>query len=318
MTFRILLALLMAASSAALAQSFPSKPMRILVPGPAGSSPDIRARQIGQKLAEALGQPVVVENRPGGAGLIAAREAAKSAPDGHTLLLALINNAIGDVLKPDPCCRLNQELIPVSRFTMTPLVLAVHPSLQVRTLVDYIQQAKQKRGGMTYASHGPGSISQLVGEWLKSETGTDILEVPYKAVNAELTDLIAGQVMTAYIVPQVIVAAVKSEKLRALAVFGPSRINVLPDVPTAKEAGLPGMEALAWNGIFVPAGTPRPVIDVLHRELVRAFNAPDVKAQVTATGSYIAADTPEEFAAFIRAENQKWGKVIRDANIKPD
>jgi tripartite-type tricarboxylate transporter receptor subunit TctC len=300
------------------AQGFPSKPMRILVPSPAGSSPDIRARQIAPKLAEALGQPVIVENRPGGAGLIAAREAAKSAPDGHTLLLALINNAIGDVLKPDPCCRLNQELMPVSRFTMTPLLVVVHPSLQVRSLVDYIQLAKQKRGSMTYASHGPGSISQLVGEWLKAETGTDILEVPYKAVNAELTDLVGGQVLTAFPVPQVVVAAVKSQKLRALAVLGPSRIDVLPEVPTAKEAGLPGMEALAWNGIFVPAGTPRPVIDTLHRELVRAYNAPEVKSQVIATGSYVAADTPEQFAAFIRAESEKWGKVIREAKIKPD
>ena len=302
----------------ALAQAFPSKPMRILVPGPAGSSPDIRARQIGTKLAEALAQPVIVENRPGGAGLIAAREAAKSAPDGHTMLLALINNAIGDVLKPDPCCRLNQELLPVSRFTMTPLLVVVHPSLQVRTLVDYIQLAKQKRGSMTYASHGPGSISQLVGEWIKSETGTEILEVPYKAVNAELTDLVGGQVMTAFPVPQVVAAAVKSQKLRALAVLGGARINVLPDVPTAKEAGLPGMEALAWNGIFVPAGTPRAVIEILHRELVRAYNAPDVKNQVLATGSYVAADTPEEFAAFIRSENEKWGKVIREAKIKPE
>jgi tripartite-type tricarboxylate transporter receptor subunit TctC len=298
------------------AQSFPSKPMRILVPGPAGSSPDIRARQIGTKLSEALGQPVIVENRPGGAGLIAAREVAKATPDGHTMLLALINNAIGDVLKPDPCCRLNQELLPVSRFTMTPLLIVVHPSVPARSLVDYVQLAK--KGSMTYASHGPGSISQLVGEWIKSETGADILEVPYKAVNAELTDLIGGQVQTAFPVPQVVVSAVKSEKLRALAVLGPSRINVLPDVPTAKEAGLPGMEALAWNGIFVPAGTPRPVIDVLHRELVRAFHAPDVKNQVIATGSTVAADTPEEFAAFIRAENEKWGKVIREAKIKPE
>jgi len=301
-----------------LAQGFPSKPMRILVPGPAGSSPDIRARQIAGKLSEALGQPVIVENRPGGAGLIAAREAAKSAPDGHTLLLALINNAIGDVLKPDPCCRLNQELVPVSRFTMTPLLVVVHPSLQVRSLIDYIQLAKQKRGSMTYASHGPGSISQLVGEWIKAETGTEILEVPYKAVNAELSDLVGGQVLTAFPVPQVVVAAVKSQKLRALAVLGPSRIDVLPEVPTAKEAGLPGMEALAWNGIFVPAGTPRPVIDTLHRELVRAYNAPDVKSQVVGTGSYVAADTPQEFAAFIRAENEKWGKVIREAKIKAE
>ena len=160
-------------------EAFPTKPMRILVPSPAGSSPDIRARQISTKLSEAFGQPVIVENRPGGAGLIAAREAAKSPPDGHTLLLALINNASGDVLKPDPCCRLNQELLPVSRFTMTPLLVVVHPSLQARSLVDYIQLAKQKRGAITYASHGPGSIAQLVGEWIKTETGTEILEVPY-------------------------------------------------------------------------------------------------------------------------------------------
>lgn len=299
-------------------QGFPSKPMRILVPGPAGSSPDIRARQIAGKLSEALGQPVLVENRPGGAGLIAAREAAKAAPDGHTLLLALINNAIADVLKPDPCCRLNQELLPVSRFTMTPLVVVVHPSLQVSSLVDFIQIVKQKRGSVTYASHGPGSISQLVGEWIRSETGTDMVEVPYKAVNAELTDLAGGQVMTAFPVPQVVAGAVKSGKLRALAVLGPSRINVLPDVPTVKEAGLPGIEALAWNGIFVPAGTPQPVIERLHRELVRAYNAPDVKGQVTATGSTVAADTPQEFAAFIRAEKEKWGKVIREAKVKPD
>jgi tripartite-type tricarboxylate transporter receptor subunit TctC len=261
---------------------------------------------------------VVVENRPGGAGLIAAREAAKSPPDGHTMLLALINNAISDVLKPDACCRLNRELLPVSRFTMTPLLLVVHPSIEARTLIDYIQAVKQRRGAMTYASHGPGSISQLVGEWMKAETGTELLEVPYKAVNAELTDLVGGTVMTAFPVPQVVASAVKSGKLRALAVLGPSRINMLPDVPTMKEAGLPGVEALAWNGIFVPAGTPQPVIDVLHRELVRAYNAPDVKSQVIGTGSYVAADTPAEFAAFIRAEHEKWGKIIREAKIKPE
>ncbi len=300
------------------AQGFPSKAMRILVPGPAGSSPDIRARQIATKLAQAFGQPVIVENRPGGAGLIAAREAAKAAPDGHTMLLALINNAIGDVLKPDPCCRLNQELVPVSRFTMTPLVMVVHPSLKVRTLVDFVQMAKAKPGGLTYASAGPGSISQLVGEWLKSETGAQITEVPYKAVNAELPDLLGAQVMAAFVVPQVIVASVKAQKLSALAVMGPERLDVLPGVPTTTEAGLPVLQAIVWNGIFVPAGTPQPVIQALHRELVRAFNAPDIKQQVTNTGSYVAADTPDEFAAFIRAENDKWAKVIREAKIKPD
>jgi tripartite-type tricarboxylate transporter receptor subunit TctC len=292
--------------------------MRILVPGPAGSSPDIRARQIATKLSQAFGQPVIVDNRPGGAGLIAAREAAKAAPDGHTLLLALINNAISDVLKPDPCCRLNQELLPVSRFTMTPLVLVVHPSLKVRTLIDFIQVAKSKPGNLTYASAGPGSISQLVGEWIKSETGAQITEVPYKAVNAELPDLLGGQVVAAFVVPQVIAASVKAERLRALAVMGPERLNILPDVPTVTEAGLPAVQAIVWNGIFVPAGTPKPVIQALHREVVRAYNAPDIKQQVIDTGSSVAADSPEEFAAFIRAENDKWAKVIREAKIKPD
>ncbi len=300
------------------AQGYPSKPMRILVPGPAGSSPDIRARQIATKLSQAFGQPVIVDNRPGGAGLIAAREAAKAAPDGHTMLLALINNAIADVLKPDPCCRLNQELVPVSRFTMTPLVMVVHPSLKVRTLIDFIQMAKSKPGILTYASAGPGSISQLVGEWLKNETGAQITEVPYKAVNAELPDLLSGQVVAAFVVPQVIAASVKSEKLRALAVMGPERLDVLPGVPTTTEAGLPVLQAIVWNGIFVPAGTPRPVIEALHREVVRAYNAPEIKQQVLSTGSSVAADTPEEFATFIRGENDKWAKVIREAKVKPD
>ena len=157
-----------------------------------------------------------------------------------------------------------------------------------------------------------------MGEWVKSATGVKILEVPYKGVNAEIPDLLAGVVMAAYVVPQVIVAPVKAGRLRALAVAGPSRLALFPDVPTTVEAGLPGIEAIAWNGIFVPAGTPRPIVEILHRELVKAYNAPEVRNQVLATGSDVAADTPEEFAAFVRAESAKWSKVIRDANIQPE
>jgi tripartite-type tricarboxylate transporter receptor subunit TctC len=301
----------------AQAQTYPSRTVRILVPAPAGSSPDIRARQIAPKLQEALGQPFIVENRPGGSGLVAAREAARSAPDGHTLLLALINNAIFDALAPDPCCRLNQELVPISRFTMTPLVLVVNPSVPAASLQDFISYAKAKPGAVTVASAGTGSIGQLVGHWVQAETGTKMLEVPYKGVNAELPDLTSGQVLATYIVPQVVVAAVKSGKLRALAVLSDKRINTFPDVPTSAEAGLPNVQAIVWNGIFAPAGTPRPVIDVLHRELVKAYNAPEIKGQVEATGSTVATDTPEEFAAFIRAETEKWGRVGRAAGIKP-
>jgi tripartite-type tricarboxylate transporter receptor subunit TctC len=301
------------------AQTFPSRPVRILVPAPPGSSPDIRARQIAPKLQEALGQPFIVENRPGGggAGLIAAREAARAAPDGHTLLLALINSAIFDALSPDPCCRLNQELVPISRFTMTPLVAVINPTVPASSLKELIDFGKAKPGSITYGSAGPGSSSQLVANWIESETGIKMLEVPYKGVNAEIPDLIGGQVMAAFVVPQVVVAPIRAGKLRALAVLSDKRLAGLPDVPTSAEAGLPGVEALVWNGIFAPAGTPRPIIDILHRELVKAYTAPEIKAQVEATGSYVAADTPEEFAAFIRAEVAKWGRVGRAAGIKP-
>jgi tripartite-type tricarboxylate transporter receptor subunit TctC len=298
------------------AQTYPSRPVRILVPAPPGSSPDIRARQIAPKLQEALGQPFVVENRPGGGGpgLIALREAAKAAPDGHTLILALINSAIFDAISPDPCCRLNQELIPISRFTMTPLVMVVNPSLPASSLREFLDLAKKKPGSITYGSAGPGSSSQLVATWLESETGVKLLDIPYKGVNAELPDLMAGQVMTAFVVPQVVVAPIKAGKLRALAVLGDKRLSGLPEVPTTAEAGFPGMEVFVWNGVFAPAGTPRSVIGVLHRELVKAYNAPEIKAQVEATGSYVAADTPEEFAAFIRAEVAKYARLGR---IKP-
>jgi len=315
---KILLCMLAAFAVPAAAQSFPSKPIHILVPSAPGSSPDIRARQIGAKLFESLGQPVIVENRAGANGLIAAREAAKAAPDGYTLFLALINNAIGDALNADPCCRLNRELVPVSRFTMTPLVMVVHPSLGVQSVKQFVELARAKPDALTYASSGPGSINQLVGEWIKHEAGIKVLEVPYKAVNAEIPDLLAGQVTAAYVVPQAAAVHVRSGKLRALAVTGPSRLAMFPDVPTTAEAGLPGVEAIVWNGIFVPAGTPQPVIRILHRELVKAYNAPDVKSQVVDTGSEVAADTPEEFAAFVSSESAKWSKVIREANIKAE
>jgi tripartite-type tricarboxylate transporter receptor subunit TctC len=303
-------------NAAGLAQTFPSRTIRILVPSVAGSSPDIRARQIAPKLSEAFGQPVIVENRPGANGLIAAREAAKAPADGHTLFLALINNAVGDLLATETCCRLGQELIPVSRFSMTPLIAVVHPGVPARTFAEYLEQAKAKPEGFTYAMHGPGSVSQLAGEMLKLERGVRLLEVPYKGVNSEIPDLQGGQLSTAFLVPQVVLAAIRGGKLRALAVLGPERLPILPDVPSVKELGLPQLEAMAWNGIFVPAGTPTNVVQALHRELVKAYTAPDVREQLRNGGAYAAADTPEEFGAFVRAEKEKWGRVIREAGIK--
>jgi tripartite-type tricarboxylate transporter receptor subunit TctC len=232
------------------------------------------------------------------------------------MFFALINNAIGDLVATDNCCRLNEELIPVSRFTMTPLLLVVHPGVPARTLQEYLDYAKAHPDALSYASHGPGSVSQLAAELLKMQRGIKLLEVPYKGVNSELPDLAGGQLASAFPVPQVVLAAIRGGKLRALAVMAKERLDILPDVPSVAEAGLGTLEAIAWNGIFVPAGTPQSVVATLHREIVRAYKSPDIVEQVRSGGSYVAADTPEEFAAFIRAEKQKWGEVIRAAGIK--
>ena len=306
------------AGGLALGQDFPTRPMRILVPSIAGSAPDVRVRQIGPKLADAVSQPVIVDNRPGANGTIATQLAARAVADGHTLFYGLINNAINDALHPDTCCRLNRELTPVVHFTSTPLVMVVHPSVAANTLQEYIQLAKAKSGALTYASAGPGSITQLLGEWIKFKSGVRVLDVPYKSVGAEMPDLLGGQIMTAYLNPVAIAAHLRSGKLRGLAVAGPKRIAAFQEVPTIAEAGLPGIDGVVWNGFFVPAGTPKRNIQILNRELLRTFNAPDVREQIAAIGGDIVGGPPEDYATFIRTELAKWKLVIRDVGIKAE
>ncbi len=305
------------AASTNLGQAFPSKPLRIIVPAIAGSAPDVRVRQIAPKLSEALGQHVIVDNRPGANGRIAAQQAAGAQADGHTLMSALINNAINDLLQPNSTARLNHELSPVAQFSLSPLVMVMHPGVAANTLQEYIQLAKSKPGALTYASAGPGSITQLLGEWIKLKSRVDILDVPYKSVGGEMPDLLGGQISTGYLVASAIAAHVKGGKLRGVAVAGRARLPIIREVPTTAEGGLPGVEASAWSGYFVPAGVTPPVIQRLSRELVRAFNAPDVREQVAATGSEIVGGRPDEFATFIRAEIAKWGAIIKEAGIKP-
>lgn len=307
----------LACMSSAQAQPFPTKPLRIIVPAIAGSAPDVRVRQIAPKLAESLGQHVIVDNRPGANGRIAAQQAAMAQPDGHTLMSALINNAINDLLHPNSTARLNHELAPVAQFSLSPLVMVVHPGVGANSLQEYIQLAKARPGALTYASAGPGSITQLLGEWIKQKSGTNILDVPYKSVGAEMPDLLGGQITTGYLVATAIMAHVKSGKLRGLAVSGRNRLPLLREVPTMTEGGLPGVEASAWSGYFVPAGVPRPVIQRLNAELLRAFNSPDIRELATSTGTELVGGRPEDFAVFIRAEIVKWGGIIRGAGIKP-
>jgi tripartite-type tricarboxylate transporter receptor subunit TctC len=307
---------LIVASLNVQAQPWPAKPIRIIVPAVGGSAVDVGMRRVAPKLAEALGQPVIVENRPGANSMIGAREAARAPADGYTLLHVNINNAFNDLLAPDPCCRLNQELVPISRMFASPMVMVVNPSVPATTLREYIALAKAKGQSITFASGGTGSLTQLVGETLKVASAINIAEVPYKSIGAEVPDLLAGHVMTGFLAPSAVAQHIKAGKLRALALADPARIGILPDVPTTTEAGLPALQATGWNGLYAPAGTPEPIIRRLHAEIVKALAAPDIREDAKTNGWVLGGDQPEEFAAYVRAEMTKWGRIIREANIK--
>ena len=308
--------LLCAAPLLVHAQSFPSKPIRIVVPAVPGSAVDVNARRIAPGLSEGLGQSVIVENRAGANSAIGAREVARAAPDGHTLLHGNVNNSLNDLLSSDNCCRLNEALIPVVKLFSTPLVMVVHPSVAATTLKEYMALGKSQPQLLTFASGGIGAITQLLGEKIKSAATIGVREVPYKSIGAEMPDLLAGHVMTAYLSPVVVAQHIKSGKLRALGVAGPHRISTIPEVPTLAEAGLPGVEAAGWNGLFAPAGTPPAIVRRLHQETVKVLASAPIKADSLTLGYEIAGDGPEEFGAFVRAEISKWGRVIKESNIK--
>ena len=308
--------LLCAAPLLVLAQSFPSKPIRIVVPAVPGSAVDVNARRIAPGLSEGLGQSVIVENRAGANSAIGAREVARAAPDGHTLLHGNVNNSLNDLLSSDYCCRLNEALIPVVKLFSTPLVMVVHPSVAAVNLKEYMALGKSQPQLLTFASGGIGAITQLLGEKIKSAATIGVREVPYKSIGAEMPDLLAGHVMTAYLSPVVVAQHIKSGKLRALGVAGPQRISTIPEVPTLAEAGLPGVEAAGWNGLFAPAGTPPAIVRRLHQETVKVLASAPIKADSLTLGYEIAGDGPEEFGAFVRAEISKWGRVIKESNIK--
>lgn len=316
MKFNSILIAALLCAGAANAQTWPAKPIRWIVPTGPGSAVDINARRVAPRLAEVLGQPVIVDNRPGANSMIGAREAARAAPDGYTLLQAVVNNALNDLLTPDPCCILNDKLIPVTRLYTTPLVMVVHPSVAANSLREYVALAKAKPQALTFASGGNGSITQMVGELLKATAAVQIREIPYKAIGAELPDLTGGHVATAFLSPVVIRDHVRSGKLRGMAVASRERLAILPDVPTTAEAGFPGIEGSGWNGIFVPAGTPAAIVTKLQQEIARVLLSKEVQDDALTLGTQAGGEKPEEFAAFVRAEIQKWGKVIKDAGIK--
>ncbi len=307
----------LSAAGGIAAQGYPSKAVKMIVPFPAGGPTDILGRLLGQKLTESWGHGVVIDNRPGGGGLIGGQLAAKSPPDGYTIYLGGITTLVLStyVHKSRPYDA-QRDFLPVTLTTMQPLLLMTHPTLPAKTVKDFIALAHARPGEINYGTSGPGGSGHLAGELLRGMTKIDIVHVPYRGAAPAINDLLAGQVQSMFGAPLAVVPHIRSGKIRTLAVTGHKRSLAVPDVPTFDEAGLPGYDASTWNGIMVPTGTPRAIIDRLHGEIAKILRAPNTLDRLAGDGSVAVASTPEEFAAFIKAEHAKWGKVVREANIR--
>lgn len=317
---RVLLALAACALTAsAWGQAYPNKPLKMILPFPAGGPTDIVARAMGQGLAEALGHNVVIDNRPGGGGLIGATLAAKAPGDGYTLLLGGITTfgvapSVHKNLAFDPV----KDFLPVTMATRQPILLMMHPSLPVKSVREFIALAKARPGEINYASSGPGGSGHMAGELFRLVTGVNLVHIPYKGAPPALNELIAGQVQVMFGTILASAPHIRSGRVRAIAITGPQRSTALPEVMTFSDAGLPTYDASSWNGVLVPAGTPRAVVDRLNAEIVRILKSPNVLERLAQDGALPAPTTPEEFAAFIKAEIVKWAKVVQAANIRID
>lgn len=315
----ILLLVLAGAAGTAVAQDYPAKPVRLIVPFPPGGGNDTIARLLGQKLSPVLGQQVLVDNRPGAAGAIGAELAAKAAPDGYTLFLAGvathgINPNLQKKLAYDPV----RDFHGVSLIASAPLLVVVHPSLPAKTVRQLVALARAKPGAINFASNGTGGSSHLAVEMFKMMTGTDMVHIPYKGLSLALTDLLSGQVEVMFSSAVAMLPQVKAGKLRAIAMTGAKRASAIPDIPTVAEAGVPGYETGSWYGIVAPARTPRPIIERLGREIAAITKAPEISDRLTNEAVIPVGSTPDEFDAHIRRELARWEKVIRAAKLTPD
>ncbi len=313
----VAVALLLAFSAAASAQAWPSKPLRFVVPFPPGGATDIITRVIGQKLSEQIGQPVVIENRPGAGGTIGSDLVAKAAPDGYTILMGTNStHSIGPVLNPKIPYVVERDFAAVCEVAIAPDVLVASPTLGVNNVREFIALAKARPGQLNFASSGNGTIVHLSGELFKSMAGIDLVHVPYKGTALSIPDLINGRV--AILFENVIAANadVKGGKVKALAVSGPARSALFPELPTISESGLPGFETFTYFGVFAPAGTPREIVARLNAELVRLIKTPEMRDALARQGAEPVGSTPEQLAAVVRSESEKWGRVIKAVGVK--
>jgi len=315
----VAVALLGLAPGLAAAQAWPVKPVRFVVPFPPGGSTDPLARLLGVKLGESLGQQFIVENKPGASGSMGAAFVAKSPPDGYTFLFVFDTHAVNPTLIPNMPFDTAKDLAPVMIIGTAPMAIATNSSKPYKGFGDVVKAAKAKPDSVTFGSIGNGSLGHLTMILVQQAAGVQLVHVPYKGGGPMTQDALGGQIELAIGSVAVISPHVKGGKLRAIAVTGDKRSQSMPDVPALAEQGFPGFSALAWWGIFAPAGTPQPIIDKLHAELQKALAAPDVRKTLTETlGMDIVAASPAATQKFLLAEMARWGKVVKDNGIKPD
>jgi tripartite-type tricarboxylate transporter receptor subunit TctC len=312
------LLMVLGANASSRAEDYPSRPVKIIVPFAAGGPADIYARFLGQRLQESLGQPFVVEDRPGGGSIVGTDAAAKSAPDGYTLLLMSNTHTVNESLIPDKPFVLTRDFVPVAPINSSDLVMVVHPSVRAKTLAEFIALAKAQPGKLNYASSGPGTPYHMAGELFKAMAGVDIVHIPYKGSSGARTDIIGGQVQMMFDAVTTMSEHVKAGQVRALATSGKVRSTVLPDVPTLDEAGVPGYEATIWLGIVAPKGTPPAIVDRLNAEITKIVSRPEVKREWAAQGAVAMTMTPEQFGKYIGDDIVKWERVVKISGARPD
>jgi tripartite-type tricarboxylate transporter receptor subunit TctC len=301
-----------------VAQDYPARAVRVIVPFGAGGPTDVFTRAIAEELHKSLHQPFVMENRPGAGTIIGTDAAAKSPPDGYTLLMMSATQTTTETLVPNKPFKLMRDFVPVASLLNSELVMVVHPSVPATTVKEFIALAKAKPGALNYASSGVGSNYHMAGELFKNLTGTDILHVPYKGSTGARNDIVSGQVEMMFDSVTTMAQMVQSGRVRALATTGKVRSAILPDVPTLAEAGVPGYEATMWVGVMAPTGTPQSIVDLLNTEINKVLARPDVKAVWEQQGAIPMSMKPDAFGGYVQSEIEKWAKVINANAIKPE
>src|SRR5882762_2516028 len=314
----VLAVILLFVNAAAWSQAYPARAVRIVVPFATGGPADIYARFIGAKLQEALGQPFVIEDRPGGGSIVGTDAVAKSPPDGYTLLMMSNTHTVNETLIPKKPFDLMRDLAPISGVNYSDLLMVIHPSVPASNLKEFIELAKSRPGALNYASSGPGTPYHMAGELFKAMAGVDIVHVPHKGSDQARTAILGGQVQMMFDAITTMAGNARARKVQALGTTGNRRSSVMPETPTLAEAGVPGYEATIWLGLMAPAGTPRPVLERINLEVTRIVNAPDVKEAWSKQGAVPMSMSVDQFDRFLREDIVKWAKVVKFSGAKVD